>query len=156
MCDYSLHGLPNRLAREGEELLAHRFCTGAMGLASPAELCRAVHSEKGERHGFWSAIKAAILPAALADAPAVCIPPGARLRLTGIPVGLQRDLDVGPDEIVTFTQTSVMANAYHDAVRFANGRQALLQFLKEGQRVRVLSLGSTEDEYVTKEALLWG
>jgi hypothetical protein len=66
--------------------------------------------------------------------------------LSGIPAALQRELNVGPDEIVTFTQTSTLGNTYHDAVRFANGRQVLLQFLKEGQRIRVLSLGSTEVE----------
>ena len=33
MCDYSLAGLPNRLAVEGEQLVVHRFQTGAMGLA---------------------------------------------------------------------------------------------------------------------------
>ena len=146
MCDYSLHGLPNRLAREGEDLVAHRFSTGAIGLTSPAELCRAVNFEKRAKQSFWSAFKAAILPAAYAEAPAVCIPPGARLRLSGIPAGLQRELNVGADEIVTFTQTSTLANTYHDAVRFANGRQMLLQFLKEGQPVHVLSLGSTEAE----------
>ena len=35
MCDYSLAGVPNRLAMEGEELVVHRFPTGAPGLTSP-------------------------------------------------------------------------------------------------------------------------
>jgi hypothetical protein len=34
MCDYSLAGVPNRLAVEGEELQVHRFPTGALGLTS--------------------------------------------------------------------------------------------------------------------------
>ena len=34
MCDYSLAGIPNRLAVEGERLVACRFSTGSMGLAS--------------------------------------------------------------------------------------------------------------------------
>ena len=38
MCDYSLMSIPNRLAREGEELIVHRFACGAMGLASPVDL----------------------------------------------------------------------------------------------------------------------
>ena len=42
MCDYSLMAVPNRLAREGEELVAHRFPTGSLGLASPSDLKRAV------------------------------------------------------------------------------------------------------------------
>jgi len=31
MCDYSLMSIPNRLAVEGENLIAHRFTTGTMG-----------------------------------------------------------------------------------------------------------------------------
>lgn len=143
MCDYSLHGLPNRLARDGEELVAHRFSTGAIGLTSPAELCSAVKSiNASEKKNFWSAIKALIMPPLWPEAPAVCVPPGARLRLMDIPVNLQRELSVGVEETVTFTQTTATANAYHDAVRFENGRQVLLQVLKEGQRVRILSLDS--------------
>jgi hypothetical protein len=34
MCDYSLHGIPNRLAEEGEVLVVHRFFTGSKGLTS--------------------------------------------------------------------------------------------------------------------------
>ena len=141
MCDYSLHGLPNRLAKEDEELVAHRFSTGAIGLTSPAELCSAIDSTNpAEKKSFWSAIKALILPPAYPEAPAVCVPPGARLRLMGIPANLQHELGIGADEVVTFTQTTAMANTYHDAVRFENGQMALLQVLKEGQRVRILSL----------------
>jgi len=147
MCDYSLHGLPNRLAVEGEELVAHRFITGAIGLASPAEQCRAANLKDGlEKQSVWSRMKAAIFPPAFAETPAVCIPPGALLRMTAIPAGLQRELGVGEDETVTFTQTTALANTYHDAVRFENGRQVLLQMLKEGQRVRVLSLNHAETE----------
>jgi hypothetical protein len=146
MCDYSLHGLPNRLAVEGEELVTHRFSTGAIGLTSPAELCRAAKARsRSGRKGFWAAIKEAVLPPVFPEGSAVCIPPGARLRMMDIPLGLQRELGVGPAETVTFTQTTDMPNTYHDAVLFENGRQILLQMLKEGQRIRVLSLGSSDD-----------
>ncbi len=146
MCDYSLHGLPNRLAREGEQLVAHRFSTGAIGLTAPDELGRQMN-RKNQKKSFWNAIKEAFLPPAISETPAVCIPPGAMLRMIGIPTSLQRELSVGPDETVIFSQTSATPETYHDAVRFANGRQILLQFLKEGQRVRVLSLGGQEPEY---------
>jgi hypothetical protein len=145
MCDYSLHGLPNRLAREGEDLVAHRFSTGAVGLASPAELCRYTTHQPG-RQSLWSAIKASFLPP-ISEVAAVCIPPGAKLRMTGIPMNLQRELGIEPEETVTFTQTSAIPQTFHDAVRFENGRQVLLQFLKPGQRVKVLSLGAQEPEY---------
>ena len=34
MCDYSLMMIPNRLAIEGEELVAHRFQNGSTGMLS--------------------------------------------------------------------------------------------------------------------------
>lgn len=146
MCDYSLHGLPNRLAREGEDLVAHRFSTGAMGLASPADLRRQMQS-KPEITGWWAVLKAAFVSPPVAETAAVCIPPGATLQLMDNPVNLQREFNVGPDETVGFTQTTAIPQTFHDAVRFTNGRVALLQFLKEGQRVRVLSLGSEAPEF---------
>ncbi len=150
MCDYSLHGLPNRLAREGEDLVAHRFSTGAIGLAAPADVFRQMQSRPGKQ-SFWASIKSVFLPPLVSEAPAVCIPPGATLLLTGIPSNLQRELGIGSDETVAFTQTTAIAQTFHDAVRFSNGRQLLLQFLKEGQRVRVLSLGGQEPEYAPEK-----
>ena len=145
MCDYSLHGLPNRLAVQGEELVAHRFSTGAIGLASRAELRRGIGSATGRRRTLWSLIRTAILPKIAGEVAAVCVPPGARLQLSDICDRLQNELGVGPAETVTFTQTDAAPGTYHDAVQFANGKRILLQLLKEGQRVRVLSLGSGEN-----------
>ena len=80
--------------------------------------------------------------------PAVCVPPGARLVLRDIPKNLQRELGVGEIEEVQFVQTTAEVNTYRDAVRFKNCRQALLQQLREGQRVHVLSIGVEEFEPV--------
>ena len=118
MCDYSLAGIPNRLAVEGEQLVVHRFSTGSLGLASP---CSSLLSN---------------------GTPAVCIPPGARLLLRDIPVGLQQECAIRDAEDVTFVQQSAEAFMYRDAVRFQNGREILLQRLKCGQRVDVLDLSS--------------
>jgi hypothetical protein len=62
-------------------------------------------------------------------------------------------LRIEADETVTFTQTTAMANTYHDAIRFGNGRQILLQVLREGQRVRVLSLSPPECEEALADRL---
>src|SRR6266850_267883 len=105
MCDYSLHGLPSRLAARGEELVAHRFRTGAIGLASPAQLLRGIGSRNDRTRNLWSLIRAAVLPQVASEASAVCVPPGARLRLLDICVSLQSELGVGPLETVTFKQT---------------------------------------------------
>jgi len=125
MCDYSLAHFPNRLAVEGEQLIVHRFGSRTLGLA-PAQV--------GLKQLLFG------------GRPAVCVPPGARLRLRDIPDYLQQSLDVGAVEEVTFVERSLEAFAYRDGVRFANGREVLLQRLQCGQRVEVLSLDSGESE----------
>jgi hypothetical protein len=126
MCDYSLAGFPNRLAVEGEQLFVHRFVTGAIGLVSAIP--------------GWKNILAP------SRTPAVCIPPGARLRLHDIPPELQHRLGVGDVESVSFVQQSAEAFMYRDAVQFGNGKELLLQALRCGQRVDVLSLSGGEQE----------
>ena len=37
MCDYSLMAIPNRLAAKGEQIAAHRFRSGTIGLVSLEE-----------------------------------------------------------------------------------------------------------------------
>lgn len=156
MCDYSLFAIPNRLAKEKEDLVAHRFPTGSMGLASPVDLRKYAEQrqDKGKR-GIWSAIKGFFTMPKMEPVPAVCIPPGARLSLGDIPVRLQQELGVKEQEDVVFTQTSASVNTYRDAVRFGNGRELNLQELREGQRVRVTSLALAEPmpERVIEEPL---
>lgn len=144
MCDYSLMAVPNRLAAEGEELVAHRFPTGSMGLASPADLTRMADPAQAQPQGCWATFRNFFNPPVRQPVAAVCIPPGARLRLGDIPERVQRELQVGPQEEVTFTQISAAVNSYRDAVRFSNGRQIRLQELREGQHVRVLDLSMAE------------
>ncbi|HXS94976.1 MAG TPA: hypothetical protein VN736_10245 [Candidatus Limnocylindrales bacterium] len=145
MCDYSLMAVPNRLAQEGEELVAHRFPTGSLGLASPADLKRAADPPAPARRNFWCAVKEFFNPPKTEPVAAVCIPPGARLQLQDIPARLQHEFCIGPIEDVTFTQISAAVNSYRDAVRFQNGREVRLQELREGQRVRVLDLSGAEE-----------
>jgi hypothetical protein len=142
MCDYSLMSVPNRLARDGEELVTHRFQTGTIGLASASDLHRNADPTPPASRTFWSALGETFSPREVCRAPAVCIPPGARLLLQDIPENLQRELNIGACETVTFTQITADAHRYRDSVRFGNGREILLQRLSEGLRVRVLALGS--------------
>jgi len=143
MCDYSLMAVPNRLAQEGEELVAYRFPTGSLGLASPTDVKRATYVPPASR-SFWTNLKLFFSPPNHVPAPAVCIPPGARLRLEGIPARMQAELGVGPVEDVTFTQLTAAANTYRDAVRFSNGKTIRLQEWREGLRVHVLDLSSAD------------
>jgi hypothetical protein len=125
MCDYSLAGLSNRLAVTGERLTVRRFPSGCLGMSSP-------------RRRWYEFLFPSF-------AQAVCVPPGARLLLHGIPTPLQEQLEVSPIEEVTFVQRTADAFTHRDGVRFSNGREILLQQLECGQQVTVVKL-DWEDE----------
>jgi hypothetical protein len=142
MCDYSLGGLKNRLAVDGEELIVHRFSTHSIGLASPAELQTAKSAEECAKCSWWYRIKALFDPKLAPEPPAVCVPPGASLIVKSVPADLQAQWGVGNEENVLFCQTSADVNRYRDAFHFRNGRQILLQDLREGMRVVLVSMGA--------------
>ena len=135
MCDYSLHGIRNRLAKEGEVLVVHRFFTGSKGLTSPEYLKPAAQPKS-----WMAALKK--LFAAETQPCAVCVPDGAKLMLYGIPPRLQDAHGLSSDEAVTFRQLSLDVHTYRDAMEFQNGVKVRLQELDEGQRVEVLALFS--------------
>ena len=103
MCDYSLELYRSRPAVQGEEYQLQRFRSGTLGFADPTDC-----------------------------ATAVCMPAGARLRLHGLAQALQMSLNVGPDAEVTMVRLRFRGNTHCDAVRFANGRELLLQHLNVG------------------------
>jgi hypothetical protein len=141
MCDYSLMMIPNRLAIEGEELVAHRFPNGSTGMVSCCDFDRLA---KTRSKSFWQRLREGFSPDR-EPTPVVCIPPGARLRLNGIQESLQEGFPVGSCEDAVFTQISAEARQYRDALCFANGATVLVQWLPEGQRVKILRLPSQED-----------
>jgi hypothetical protein len=143
MCDYSLMALPNRLAVSGEELVSHKFQTGAMGLISSAE--GKLIDEASRPKGFVQRLRCLLNPPHSRQCTAVCVPPGARLSVRDITAQLQREVGVEGDmQEVVFTQTGA-GIGFRDAMRFSNGREISLQRLSEGQRVRILSLSSVEE-----------
>ena len=158
MCDYSLHGVKNRLANEGEQLFVHKFHTGSKGLASVADL-RGLEKTAPAGAGVWARFKCWVesqrrwinddLKIAL---PAVCIPPGARLHVVGIPPPMQKQFGLGPHEEVTFVQLTAEPFRYRDAIRFQNGQVILLQRLSDGLRMEVMSLALVEEIPAPKPA----
>jgi hypothetical protein len=158
MCDYSLYGIKNRLANEGEQLFIHRFHTGSKGLASVTDL-RNLENPALAPAGVWARFKCWVenqkrwindeLKIAL---PAVCIPPGARLHVDGIPAPMQKRFRVGPREEVTFFQLTGEPFRYRDAIRFNNGHEVLLQKLSDGLRMDVLCLSLAEEAPEPKPA----
>jgi hypothetical protein len=145
MCDYSLMGVPNRLACEGEDLIVHEFRTGSRGL-TPANSSQKQANGKVSAAQRLRCLLKAVLEEPNCDTVAVCIPPGARLLLRDIPEGVQSSFGVRATEEVIFTQLTAKPYAYRDAIRFKNGREILLQRLNKGQRVTVLQLSSCTEE----------
>lgn len=150
MCDYSLMGVPNRLAEEGEELIVYSFPTCSKGLTAPAELAVASPKKKA-RSLLWEELKSMLGFQQSHSVAAVCIPPGARLILRDIPPDIQSSMGVGSTEAVTFTQLDLAENRYRDAVRFSNGSEISLQQLADRQRVTVVSLGSDRAKDVSPD-----
>jgi hypothetical protein len=103
MCDYSLELYRSRPAVQEEQYTLHRFPSGTMGFVAGTD-CET----------------------------AVCMPAGARLSLEGINETVQRAFSIGPTEDVTMIRLDVTGHAHRDAVRFANGREVLLQSLNAG------------------------
>jgi hypothetical protein len=141
MCDYSLMAMPNRLAAEGERLVAHRFKIGTTGLVGEESF--KVWFEARPRR-LWSRIKDCF-SADCGPSPVVCIPPGAQLRLENVPAGIRRQFNLELTEDAVFTQTSAEANRHRDGLRFSNGVTMLLQLLPEGQILTVLRTSSAGD-----------
>ena len=135
MCDYSLYGIANRLAEEGEVLVVHRFYTGSKGLTSP-EYLKPTEQPKGVMANLKRTF------AARPSVCAVCIPDGAQLMLHEISPTFQQVHGLSTTEGVTFRQLSANFATYRDAVEFKNGATVRLQNLEEGQSVEVLALSS--------------
>ncbi len=153
MCDYSLMGVPNRLAREGERLATYRFSTGVVGMATPEDISNVGTTTFRAAAGFWQSLRAVFDNlGARHSVTAVCIPPGGRLRFEGIPRRVQGKFGVSGTETATFTQVTAEPNHFRDAVRFENGREILLQDLGEGTHVQVLDMSMADGREPVIEA----
>ena len=110
MCDYSLELYRSRPAVQEEQYTLRRFPSGTMGFTAGYDCDTAV-----------------------------CMPADAHLRLEGIGETVQRAFDVGPVEEVVMIRLEVIAHAHRDAVRFANGKEVMLQRLNAGITTKMVS-----------------
>jgi len=113
MCDYSLELYRSRPAVAEEQYTLRRFPSGTMGFTA-AESCDT----------------------------AVCIPADARLRLEGIGVAVQQTFAISAAEDVVMIRLEGGVHAHRDAVKFANGREVLLQSLNPGLTAAVIAFTS--------------
>ena len=145
MCDYSLANERTRLAVVGEELVLHQFRQGTRGFTSPQEL-----ADLGKT---FTKLKSKVFNSVKQDPCAVCIPPGAKLQISGIGSINRNHYHISENEEVTFTQTSMDANRHRDAVIFKNGAVVRIQYFAEGLIAKIISLeGAIEREPVHEHA----
>ncbi len=147
MCDYSLMIFPNRLANEGEILVTHKFSTGAIGFVSPMDLCApAAVRPQCVTVSFWSKVRDWFaVPPGRTTIPAVCVPPGASLKVHSVPVNIQRVFRAAPGDDVFFTEMSATWGQFRDGLRVQGKEEILLQSLGEGLAVQVLDLVSSQE-----------
>ena len=143
MCDYSLYTVKNRLACEADDLVLHRFDTGSLGFCATAELQQEMSRSSFARG--WSSFTRWLLPRKQCGLTAVCIPPGARLLISEVPLPAKPFWSGLELQAVDFTQLSERSYAYRDALRLPNGDAVLLQKLPEGLRATVLQLAPVEE-----------
>jgi hypothetical protein len=125
MCDYSLTGIDNRLAQRGEQLMVCTFSTGSKGLTSPSHLGRVILG--------------------LAAECAVCIPPGAKLRMHDAPSDVRRQHKLESQAEVKFVELDVPIYHHRDAIKFADGGWLNFQDLEDGTLFDVVSLDGAEE-----------
>jgi hypothetical protein len=145
MCDYSLYVFPNRLARDGEELVAYRFASGCIGFVSASDI-----SEPENRTAWlgrsWPQLKTWFFPRQHDGPTAVCIPPGAQLRLERIERELRLRLGLEETEQAVFIHVTANEFSYRDGLRLRHAQQILLQELPPGQHARVTSTSGLQIE----------
>lgn len=137
MGDYSLMMMvPNRLAIEGEELAAHRFRGGSLALVS----CFDYDSWSAQRaRNIWQRFKSWCLSGG-EPTPVVCIPPGTRLRIDGLPQILKHRFHLSSWEEAMFIHSLAEDGGRRDAIRFDNSATVPLELLPEGQKMKILRL----------------
>ena len=159
---YSLMNLGSRLAVDGEELVAHRFPSGSIGMvprsdfeswlrSTPRRTVLDSSSGQALHRGLLQSIKNTVMefltyygfktkapPSPGEPGPVVGIPSEALLRVFGISPDWQEQYHLGSFEDALFIESSSSSDARHDALCFGNGITIPLQFLHEGQKLKVL------------------
>jgi hypothetical protein len=129
VCDYSLYAYRTTLAKAGDKLKLHLFPSGSKGFTYA--------QKESPWESFWRFI--------LRRAPiAVCIPPGASLRLEDVDEMTQHVHDIDETETVRLVQMSMEPDTYRDGLLFENGMRISLQKFEPGLEAIVISTEGRE------------
>jgi hypothetical protein len=118
LCDYSLEAYASRPAEAGEDLKLGYFASGSKGFVAASD-------DKVEC--------------------AVCLSEGTIIRLTTLDLAGN---DAATDDVTFFHKEGIGAYRHKDSVRYADGREELLQNLATGSRATIIMIakpGAKED-----------
>ena len=116
-CDYSLELYKSRPAETEENLTTYRFPSGTIGFIGKDAT------------------------GSLDKETACCVLPGTTMVLSGINETTQRSFGLGPIEEAVFIRMDVGApHAHRDALRFANGREILLQSINHSATAQITGM----------------
>lgn len=136
MCDYSLHAVKSRPARQGETIITTKFdVTSTKGMAAPDDLECAVCMKEGTEVAFeQNAIREL----------------GYRYDFDSI-TSQDHDAEIG-DRFAKFVKIDEQTtHTHHDALEFANGVTVKLHDLASGQLMTVVQLPAPKLEVKTPE-----
>ena len=141
MTEYSNLDRPSRFAREGEILFTFRFPNERMALASALDIGGYKFAAPLTRHSGPRPVLAYALGVGWKshDVPAICIPAGALVRMSRIPLELRRRYILRSVEDVWFLHQSHHLDSDVRRIRFSNGREVFLEALPEGVEFVLLS-----------------
>ena len=146
MCDYSLFAFPNRLGLDGDELVVYRFSSGCTGFVGAADLS-AGNSRRTLSAINWPQLKYwFFLRSRRNGPPAVCVPPGAHVRLEPVDCGLRQRLGLEESEEAVFIQLTADEFSHRDGLQFRNGGLVSLQEVPTGQRAYIVSTSGLPEE----------
>jgi hypothetical protein len=132
--------MPSRSVVEQEQLVVHKFPSGALGLAAATDVGGKVDPGTHGITGFFGWLKRNFL-GVIDDSdgiPEVQVPTGTYLILKSIPGVLRNRYGLEEEEgVVLLHSSSRIRNSI--VLEFNNGAQIRLQELREGQPIEVLS-----------------
>jgi hypothetical protein len=149
MNDDSLCATRNRLVLEGEQLVLYNVSTGLLDLVSLADVRdNELALRPSRKSTFWQCIARCFefenVPDGSHPVPAVWVPSGTHLILTGVPTSLQQRYGLEEEEGAVFLRSDTENGTSQGELRFNNGAVVQLQELRAGQVMEVLSLAGTQ------------
>jgi hypothetical protein len=144
MCDYSTYSYPRTLG-VGDELVALRIASCCIGFVLARQRGDGFTCNADRIIRACLAARSWLLPGDLFRSAAVELPPNSRLRLTSLKQPLRWLIGLSDSKDAPVTGGTIDEFPHRGGLRSHTGEDVFFQTLPEGQRARVISVGSPLD-----------